>query len=83
VQKKRKLWSAGGREELKQLELLPYAAARREQLLVTLDELNRRWHLNQQVEEEVKRRAAAVRLMTHPGVGPVTALAMAAMKTPA
>ena len=30
--------------------------------------------LNRQVEEEVKRRPAAMRLRTHPGVGPVTAL---------
>jgi transposase len=29
-----------------------------------------------QVEEKVKRRPAAVKLMTHPGVGSVTALAM-------
>ena len=84
VQKKRKLWSAGGRAELEKLELLPYAAGRREQLLATLDELEQEIvGLNQQVEEEVKRRPAAVQLMTHPGVGPVTALAMVLTLGPA
>ena len=77
VQKKGKLWSQGGRAELEQLPLLPYATARRQQLLDTLDELETKiTRLNQQVNEEVKQRAAAQRLMTHPGVGPVTALAM-------
>jgi transposase len=84
VQKKGKLWSRGGREELEKLELLPYAARRREQLLATLDQLEVEIaKLNQQVEEEVKRRLAAVRLMTHPGVGPVTALAMVLTLGPA
>ena len=77
VQKKRKLWTQGGRAELEKLELLPYASRRREQLLATLDQLEEQIkELNQQVEEEVGRREAAQRLMTHPGVGPVTALAM-------
>ena len=84
VQKKGKLWSQGGRAELEQLPLLPYAAARRQQLLDTLDELETRiTRLNQQVDEEVKQRAAAQRLMTHPGVGPVTALAMVLTLGPA
>jgi transposase len=84
VQKKRKLWSQGGREELEKLELLPYAAARREQLLQTLDSLQQEiTRLNQQVDEEVKQRPAAMRLMTHPGVGPVTALAMVLTLGPA
>ena len=37
VQKKRKLWSKVGREELEQLPLLPYAGERRKRLLETLD----------------------------------------------
>ncbi len=77
VQKKYKLWTAAGRVELEKLELLPYAAVRRQRLLVTLDALEAEiLALNQQVEQEVKRRPAAVRLRTHPGVGPMTALAM-------
>jgi transposase len=84
VQKKRKLWCEGGRAELQQLPLLPYAAARRQQLLETLDQLEVEIaQLNQQVDEEVKQRAAAQRLMTHPGVGPVTALAMVLTLGPA
>jgi hypothetical protein len=37
VQKKRKLWTEAGRSELEKLELLPYAAERRKQLLQALD----------------------------------------------
>jgi transposase len=84
VQRKRKLWNAKGRVELEKLELLPYAAVRRERLLATLEQLESEIkQLNQQVEEEVKRRPAAVKLMSHPGVGPVTALAMVLTLGPA
>jgi len=84
VQRKWKLWNAEGRAELEKLELLPYAAVRRERLLGTLQQLETEIaRLNRQVEEEVKQRAAAVKLMTHPGVGPVTALAMVLTLGPA
>lgn len=84
VQKKRQLWSQSGRAELEKLELLPYAAVRREQLLATLDQLETEIaQLDQQVEAEAKQRARAMRLMTHPGVGPVTALAMVLTLGPA
>ena len=84
VQRKRKLWTQVGRAELEKLELLPYAAVRRERLLATLDQLETEIaELNRRVEEEVKQRPAAVRLMTHPGVGPVTALAMVLTLGPA
>jgi transposase len=84
VQRKRKLWTEVGRAELEKLELLPYAAVRREHLLATLDQLETEIaELNRRVEEEVKQRPAAVRLMTHPGVGPVTALAMVLTLGPA
>lgn len=84
VQKKHKLWSAGGRAELEKLELLPYAAERRRQLLHGLDQLaGEIGELNRQVEAEVKQRPAALKLMTHPGVGPVTALAMVLTLGPA
>ena len=77
VQKKRKLWTKAGREELEQLPLLRYAAERRKRLLETLDRLEGEiGELNRQVEEQAGQRPEAVRLMTHPGVGPVTALAM-------
>ena len=84
VQKKRKLWTQAGRAELEKLELLPYAAERRKQLLAALDQLEAEVEqLQRRVEEEVKRRPAAVRLQTHPGVGPVTALAMVLTLGPA
>jgi transposase len=77
VQKKWKLWTEAGRAELEKLELLPYAAERRRYLLENLDQLQADIeHWNQRVEAEVRRRPQAVKLMTHPGVGPVTALAM-------
>jgi len=84
VQKKWKLWTAAGRAELEKLELLPYAAERRKHLLESLEELHAeigRWQ--QKVEEEVRRRPPAVKLMTHPGVGPVTALALVLTLGPA
>jgi len=84
MQKKQKLWTQVGRGELEKLELLPYAAVRRERLLATLDQLEAEIGvLNRQVEEEVKRRGAARKRMTHPGVGPVTALAMVLTLGPA
>jgi transposase len=84
VQKKWKLWTKAGRAELEQLPLLPYAAARRQQLLGALDQLEGEIaELNGRVEEEVRKRPEAVRLRTHPGVGPVTALAMVLTVGPA
>ena len=84
VQKKRKLWSAAGRAELEQLPLLPYAAQRRQRLLEALDGLEAEIvELDRRVGEEARQRSEAVRLMSHPGVGPVTALAMVLTLGPA
>jgi transposase len=84
VQKKYKLWTEAGRAELEQLPVLPYAAERRKKLLQALDGLEAEIvELNRRVEEEVKQRPEAVRLTTHPGVGPVTALAMVLTLGPA
>ena len=84
VQKKRKLWTAAGRAELEQLPLLPYAAQRRKRLLETLDSLEAEiGELDRGVAEEARQRPEAVRLMTHPGVGAVTALAMVLTLGPA
>src|SRR3984893_7553579 len=56
--------------------LAPWASQRRSDLLELLDQLNPRIaKLTQAIEEEVKRYPAAQRLRTHPGVGPLTALA--------
>lgn len=77
VQRKRKLWNQAGRAELERLPLLPYASQRRQQLLGSLDRLDSEIaELQRRVEQEAWGRPGAVKLMTHPGVGPVTALAM-------
>ncbi len=84
VQKKWQLWTKLGRAELEQLPLLPYAAERRQRLLEALDGLEAELvELNRRVEEEVRKRPEAMRLRTHPGVGPVTALAMVLTLGPA
>jgi len=84
VQKKRKLWTKAGRAELEQLPLLPYAAERRKRLLEALDGLEAEVsELDRRVAEEARQRPEAVRLMTHPGVGSVTALAMVLTLGPA
>jgi transposase len=84
VQKKRRLWTKAGRAELEQLPLLPYAAQRRQRLLETLDALEVEIsELDRRVAEEARQRPEAVRLMTHPGVGSVTALAMVLTLGPA
>jgi len=76
VCRKRKLWSAKGRAELERLELLPWAARRRRELLEWLD----RWdeqvrELDRAVEEAGRARPDVLLLRTHPGVGLVVALA--------
>lgn len=84
VQKQRKLWSKAGRIELEQLPLLRYAAQRRQQLLRALDSVEVEIsELDRRVAEEARQRPEAVRLMTHPGVGPVTGLAMVLTLGPA
>jgi transposase len=76
LQKKGKLWSKAGREQLRALELAPWAAKRRDDLLRWLEQLEAETgQLQQQIAEQAKQRAEAVRLMSHPGVGPITALA--------
>jgi transposase len=76
VCRKKKLFTAKGREELEKLSLGPWASRRRQELLGMLDQLNRVIEeLDQAVQREAESHADAARLMTYPGVGPVTALA--------
>lgn len=76
VCRKHKLWTVKGRAELEGLKLLPWAARRREELLNMLEQLDVALEpLDRAVEQEAQGRAEAVRLMTHPGVGPVVSLA--------
>ena len=70
------LWTAKGLEQLRALPLLPYASARRADLLRQLEEMNAEIaRLDELVCKEAESRPDVVRLMGHPGVGPVTALA--------
>ncbi|MDE3171227.1 MAG: IS110 family transposase [Acidobacteriota bacterium] len=74
--RKKKLFTKVGRGELNSLRLGPWASRRREELLHLLDQLDPRINeLDRAVLEEAKRREDALRLMTHPGIGPVNALA--------
>jgi len=76
VQRKWKLWSAAGRIQLESLPLLPWASRRRAELLRLLDQLETSiLELDRAVAEQAYARPEARRLMTHPGVGAVTALA--------
>ena len=73
---KKKLFSEQGRVVLEKLPLAPWASRRRQELLELLDRMNPTIEeLTAAVEREAKKRPEAVRLMTHPGVGPITALA--------
>ena len=73
---KKRLWREAGREQLEAIRLAPWASQRRRDLLELLDRLNPTIaKLTQAIEEEVEKCPAARRLQTHPGVGPLTALA--------
>jgi len=74
--RKKKLWSEQGRAQLEKLPLALWASRRRQDLLELLDRLNPTIEeLTAAAEQEAKRRPEVLRLMTHPGVGPLTALA--------
>ena len=76
VGRKPGLWSKKGQEQFRALSLPPWSQRRRADNLELLAELERRSQvLDQAVEQEAGRRPEVVRLMTHPGVGQVTALA--------
>ena len=73
---KKKLWSERGRAEFEKLPLGFWASRRRQELLELLDRMHPTIEeLTAAVEQEAKKRPEALRLMTHPGVGPLTALA--------
>src|SRR5262249_36770923 len=73
---KKKLFSEPGRAQLEKLALAPWASRRRRELLELLDRFNPTIEeLSAEVGREVRKRPEAMRLMTHPGVGPLTALA--------
>ena len=76
LQRKKALWRPAGRHELESLTLAPWASLRRQDLLDLLDQLTPKiQELTLALETEVGKRPVTRRLMTHPGVGPLTALA--------
>lgn len=76
VQKKYKLWTEAGLKVLRELELETWTRLRRDTLLQMLEELEQKIRpLEHAVAREVEARPAARLLATHPGVGPVIALA--------
>jgi transposase len=73
---KKTLWREKGRKQLEAFSLAPWASRRRRDLLELVDRLNPTIaELTQLIEQEVEKYPAAQRLMTHPGVGALTALA--------
>jgi transposase len=69
------LWSRKGQEQFRALQLPPWTDRRRQDNLELLsDLLERTAPLDVAVDQEARRRPEVVRLMTHPGVGPITAL---------
>ncbi len=76
IQQKQKLWSKTGRKLLEELPLTGWTARRRADDLELLDELNRSIvELDTAVEQVAAQDPIARLLQTHPGVGPITALA--------
>jgi transposase len=76
VQRKQKLWSQAGRKLLEQLPLAGWTRRRREELLILLGDLEKRINeLDVAVEHASEQDGVARLLQTHPGVGPITALA--------
>ena len=75
VRRRKGLWSKAGRAQLESLLLAPWATRRRQDLLELVDRLNSSIEpLSSAIEQEAKTRPEVLRLMTHPGVGPITAL---------
>ena len=70
------LWRAAGQSALEALLLPPCTSQRRNALVRLYAQLQKRIQdLDQEVETQARQRSQARRLLTHPGVGPVTALA--------
>jgi transposase len=77
LRRKKGLWREAGRKQLESFRLAPWASRRRRDLLELLDRLNPTIaELTQAVEQEAEKCPETKRLMTHPGVGPLTALAL-------
>ena len=76
IRRRAGLWTRSGQAALAALPLAPFASDRRSALQALNDHLTTQIdELDQRVGEQARERPQARRLMTHPGVGPVTALA--------
>src|ERR1700739_937094 len=76
IRRKRGLWTEKGRGQLESLRLPPWTTRRRQELLELLDRFDPNIdQLSQAIEQEAERVPEVQRLQTHPGVGPITALA--------
>lgn len=76
VRRKQGLWSKAGRMQFESFLLAPWASRRRQDLLQLMDQLS---FTIAELTTAIKEQAATIpeveRLRTHPGVGPLTALA--------
>jgi transposase len=73
---KKKLWRETGRQQLESISLARWASRRRQDLLQVLDGINPTIaELTHAIEHEAEKCPQAQTLMTHPGVGALTAMA--------
>jgi transposase len=78
LQRKQRLWSEAGQAEFLSLPLPQWSDLRRSDLLVLLKELDARiLPLDRSLKQQAEQRPEVRLLMTHPGVGPVVAMAFA------
>src|SRR6266567_833947 len=76
LRRKKALWSKKGRARLEALSLAPWTSRRRQELLELVDRLDPTIdELSKASKQEAEQRPEVQLLMTHPGVGPITALA--------
>lgn len=70
------LWSQPGQHAIASLPLAPHAACRRNELQTLYRTLSTKIdELDERVQDQALQRSGAKLLLSHPGVGPVTALA--------
>ena len=76
VQRKARLWSREGRQQLESLVLPTWSARRRQDLLRWLDQFTPEIdELTQAIEQEAEKRPEVIHLRKQKGVGAITALA--------
>ena len=76
IRRKRGLWTKKGRAQLEALSLSGWTNFRRQELLELLDRISPSIdQLTKAIEQAAQQRPEVERLQTHPGVGPITALA--------